>query len=729
MKAVRYIVFAILGLVFLAVAAVAVAVAVIDPNTYKPQIEAAVEKSTNLDLILSGDIGWSFIPLGLEVNDLEATLDGERFVALEQLIAQLDFWSLIAMSPRVNTFSLSGLDANLAVDEDGTGNWTRIAKEGESKAESTEAPADAKESETPEPSPDVAAEEAGSSPLNFNVEQIEISDARVHYDDKSTGQSVTLQGVSLSASDITLGSSFPLELAFTFETNKPPFKVDGNISAQLAANEALNDFSVTGLEAIFDMSGEPFGGKEVRAKLTGSAMANLENETASVKDFTASLADLTLNTNLDVEGFGDKPKLNGKLSIDEFSLKALLAALGQPAIETEDPEVMKSVAFSTDIGGTPGTIKLENLNFALDDTTFKGGVAYVLANSGITLNLQGDAINADRYLPPKSEEDQTSSPESEAPKAESPAGPESDLLPLETLRALALDINLGLGELIVSNLTIKEIKSVITAQDGLIKVNEFSGKLYDGSFGANVTLDARSDNPSWAVGSKVTGVETLPLLTDLAEFEMLAGAANLNVDVKTTGNRVSVLRKNAKGSVGFNLAEGEFRNMNLTRMACQGIALVNKDELSTQDWGTSTPFNDMSGTLKINGNTVNNTDLVAALAGMRLEGDGTVDLAASEVDYEIGLRIVGEIHRDEACRVTDTVKNVVIPVECRGDYTKEPGKLCSFDGSRFRDALKDIAANAAKQKAKEKVSEKIEEKLGEKGGEQVKDALKGIFGK
>lgn len=173
----------------------------------------------------------------------------------------------------------------------------------------------------------------------------------------------------------------------------------------------------------------------------------------------------------------------------------------------------------------------------------------------------------------------------------------------------------------------------------MLEVQDFSGKLYEGSFGAKVTLDARTDNPKWSIGSKVNNVQTLPLLTDLAEVDMLAGGANLSVDVNTTGNRISALRSNAKGDINFNLAEGEFTRMNLTRMACQGIALANQESLSTSDWGTSTPFNDMKGTLKIDGNTLNNTDLVAALAGMRLEGDGTVDLAASDLDYEVGLRI------------------------------------------------------------------------------------------
>ena len=754
MKAVRYVLYAVIALIVLAVAAVAIAVAVINPNDYKPQIEAAVEKNTNLQLQLEGDIGWSFIPLGLELNQVEATLEGERFVALEQLIAKIDFWSLIAMSPQVNTFLLNGLDARLEVNEQGEGNWARIMPE--KSADGSEAPAPDGASAEPAPTETAdTAEETGGEALNFNVENVEISNASVHYNDKSTGQSVTLEDFTVTANNITLGSEFPLDIRFKVETSQPKFAVDGSISAQLKANQALNEFAMSGLKAVFDMNGEPFGGKSVTAELGGSLAANLENETATLSGFTASLANLSLSTDLNVKGFGDMPALDGKLAISEFSLKQLLSNLGQPAIETEDPDVLKAIALSTNLGGEPGTVALSNLKITLDDTTFNGGGSYNLGTGGLVFDLNGDKLNADRYLPPTPEEGEAASSETAA-ESDSPAQqtaaasqPETDLLPLETLRTLLLDIDFGLGELIVSNLTINEIKASTTAKDGLLKVDEFSGKLYEGSFGANVTIDARSDNPKWNIRSDVSNVQTLPLLTQLAEVDMLSGGANLKLAVNTNGNRISALRNNAKGDISFNLAEGQFRKMNLTRMACQGIALVNQDSLTTTDWGTTTPFNDMRGTLKIDGNTLNNTDLVAALAGMRLEGNGTVDLEQTNLDYELGLRIVGEIHRDEACRVTEYVENVVIPVECRGNFSEDPAGLCSFDGSRFRDTIKDIAANAArakaqeeidrakakatekvdeaKQKAEDKVNEKLQEKLGEEGG-KVKDALKGLFG-
>lgn len=575
MKVIRYAIYAAIALLLLAVAAVAIAVAVINPpNDYKPpQIEAAVEKQTNLNLMLEGDIGWSFIPLGLELNEVEANLDGERFVALEQLIAQIDFWSLIAMSPQVNTFLLNGLDAHLELNEQGEGNWTRIMRE---QTASAEAGTDATDQQPAQQTTEPETQSASGEALNFNVENVEISNASVHYNDLSTGQSVTLEDFTVTASDITLGSEFPLDIRFRVETSQPQFAVDGSIKARIQANQALNEFAVSGLNAVFDMSGEPFGGESVTAELAGSLAANLENETASLSDFSASLANLSLNTNLNVKGFGDQPALDGRIEISEFSLKELLNNLGQPAIETTDPEVLKAIALSTNLGGEPGVVALSDLVITLDDTRFNGGGSYNLATGGLVFDLEGDKLNADRYLPPSAEGDSQGAgnggetqTDSNTQTAGGASQPETDLLPLDTLRTLLLDIDFGLGELIVSNLTINDIAASTTAKDGLLQVDEFSGKLYYGSFGANATIDARTDNPKWRIRSDVTNVQTLPLLTDLAEVDMLSGGANLKVAVDTTGNRISALRENANGEISFNLAEGEFRQMNLTRMACQ----------------------------------------------------------------------------------------------------------------------------------------------------------------
>lgn len=736
MKVLRYLILAIVGLVLLAVAAVAVAIFVIDPNTYRPQIERVVEQNTNLELNLRGDIGWSLFPLGIELNEVEATLEGEPLLSLERLVAQVDFWSLIAMAPKVHTFVLDGLDARLVMDENGNGNWTRIMPEGAAADDAGDTP------------PATAAEtgdESSGELIDFNVEEVRITNARVQYDDLGTGQTVVLQDFELLASQITLGSEFPLEVSFEFNTNDPELTVTGDINMRLSANQELDNFSVAGLDARFGLAGEHLP-RAVQARLTGGLRANLTEETANLSNFRATLANLELSTDLNVRGFGDRPQLDGRIRVAEFSLRELLRALGMDEPVTADTSVLTRLGLSATLGGPAGTVELSELVITLDDTLFNGGGRYNLDTGALAFNLAGDALNADRYLPPGSDE---------PAQASAPAAEEGDLLPLETVRELDLNLDFDLGELIISNLTITDINTEITANGGQLRLRDFSGQLYEGGFQSSVTIDARTDNPAWAVGMQVSGVETQPLLTDLAEMDMLAGAANLNVNVNTRGNRISNLRSNAGGEIGFRLDEGQFTRMNLTRMACQGIALVNQESLATptSEWGGTTPFNDMRGTLKINGNTITNDNLVAALAGMRLEGNGKVDMEASRVDYELGLRIVGEIHRDQACRVSQVVQNAVIPVECRGNFVEDPAGLCSFDGSRFRDTLATIAANAARARVQEETDrarERVEERArsevdrllnrggsaeGEEGsesqgsgdGDRLRDALRGLI--
>ena len=104
---------------------------------------------------------------------------------------------------------------------------------------------------------------------------------------------------------------------------------------------------------------------------------------------------------------------------------------------------------------------MQSLKLKLDDTDFEGSGSYDLASGGIVFRLQGTSLNADRYLPPAAEEDEAATDSEEQQTADSgnngEAAPETDLLPLETLRTLLLDVDVGLNELIASNVTVTNL--------------------------------------------------------------------------------------------------------------------------------------------------------------------------------------------------------------------------------------------------------------------------------
>ncbi len=93
-------------------------------------------------------------------------------------------------------------------------------------------------------------------------------------------------------------------------------------------------------------------------------------------------ANLNASGDITVKSFS-KPVITGQLKVDQFSLQDLLTALGQPAIETTDPAVLKAISFNAELGGAPNTVGLNKMSLKLDDTSFNGSLAMNLANGSI----------------------------------------------------------------------------------------------------------------------------------------------------------------------------------------------------------------------------------------------------------------------------------------------------------------------------------------------------------
>lgn len=697
----RYLLYSLLGLIVVAGAGLTLAVYLIDPNDYRPQLERLVADKTRLQLQLQGDIGWSLMPLGIEVNQLDARLDDEDFLAIDRLVARVGLLSLLKMQPAVHSFVLHGLDLNLQRDASGSGNWERIMVE---SAEPTPT----------EPVP--TTDEGDKDALQVQIRSVDIARARVRYHDAASGQSLTLDELALTASAIAPGEPFPLSLSFHFANAEPQLDLRTELSATVTMDEKFERFQVDDLRSTFELAGAAVNQQQLTASASGNLTADLPAETLQLKAFSAALANLSLNTDLTVTGFGEQAQLRGTLAIPAFSPRELLQKLGQPALDTQDPKALSKLSLNTDIGGEPGVIALSALTLNLDDSRLTGTASYTLENGAIDATLQLDQLNADRYLPPETE----TAAADDTPDSE--AAPETDLLPLETLRELRWRIALDAGEIRARNIPITQLTLRSTARDGLIEVKPLGGKLYQGSFTVAAKVDASRATPRWDLDTAVDQVELMPLLTELADMRQFSGRAVINSKLSTRGNRVSALRENAKGQADFAVASGTLEGTNLAAFACQGIARINGESIDTSGWPKTTPFEDLGGALTINGHTLNNTALKAQLKGMALEGQGTVDIKELLLDYRAGLRILGAVHDAPACRVNERLTNLVIPVRCTGPLAGEEGLPCRFDSARFADVIKDQAKGEIKQKA-DAEADRARERLKDK----ARDKFEGLF--
>lgn len=737
MRALKLTLLGLSGLLALLVVAIVIITASIDPNDYKAKIESVVAENTTLTLTIDGDLGWSLLPLGIDVNRVKLDQkDGQPFTRLNQLTAQVGLLSLLTFNPQVHKVILDGIEVTLEKNEQGKANWENITPQQGDEQKDTTASSESKPA-TPKTEPQQEIKEAKE--LQLGVEEIAITNTTIHYIDKQSNLSVSLKDFNLHANNITLGGQFPLAIEFAVSNSAPKLDVTAKLKATISVDNHLKHFAISQLESRYTLAGEPFQGKEVSASFNGSRIvADLNKDTLSLDKVALTFANLALNTDLSVSGLSTAPQIAGSLVIPDFSLQTLLTHLGQPKIETADPAVLEKLSFSTKLNGSTEDLKLSDLSLSLDDTVYAGAVNYRSAGQFIGANIKGTTINVDRYLPPppppvaqaaQALDKASASTTDSAPTTTNNNQPEAPLLPLETLHALNLDLAFGQQSLIAKNLKLNDLKLLMNAKKGVISLTEASGKLYEGSFTVNGKIDATTDNPTWQISKNVDNIQILPLLQDFQDIKIISGGINLDANIKTVGNTVSALRSAAKGKANFNFDQGAFHGFNLTRLTCEGFALVNKDKVIKSDWPAKTDFQAMKGSLVINGNEFTNNNLTAALSGLALNGKGVINAETLSINYGVDLTVAGDLG-DNACRVSEKVQALAIPVICKGQLDGEPAKLCGLDYGRVEDLAIALGKKELERKADKEIDKQLNKFLGDDDSEtkkEVKKLFKGLF--
>ena len=170
--------------VALPVAAVAIALAVFDPNAEKPRIQAAVQAATGRALALDGPIGvkFSLVPtLTLDGVALANMPGGSRpqMATVRRVELELALLPLLSRRVEVRRLLLVGPDILLETDAGGQANWLF----GQPAAPDAAPAPGARPAET--------AQRAGQR-LGIDVHQVAIEDGKLAWRDGTTGATRSL---------------------------------------------------------------------------------------------------------------------------------------------------------------------------------------------------------------------------------------------------------------------------------------------------------------------------------------------------------------------------------------------------------------------------------------------------------------------------------------------------------------------------------------------------------
>ena len=705
----------IFGVLLLAVAILFFLTRIFDPNDYKDTIREVARDKANVELTLGGDIGWSLFPwLGIELEQVGvAPVDrpDQALAEVGSLGLGVQVLPLLRRELRFSDVILNNVSLSLVRDADGRGNWESVGPQGTDEA--------AAEPAGPE-------SQAGQE-LDIAIQSVNITNARVLYEDQATGQSVQLSDVNLETGALVEGQPFDIAFIGLLTTDQPALRMRIDLQTVAEFDLGLERYQFDAIDLKLDVSGAPLSGRAVSLELQADSVVDLGAQVAELNQVRLSLADMRATGQLHASQLDQEMKLRGRLDVASFNARDLLQALGQELPQTADPRAMEDVALAADVTGTASSVMLEDLTLNIDGNALAGSLGVSdFARQALRFELSGNQLNLDNYLPPVDETAAVPAGTSGGSKSESTpiAWSDEPILPLGVLSGLDVKGSLDMQEVVLTGQTIRPLGVSVQARDGLVQMTRLEGGVFGGDFSATGQIDARTRPVTLRAKKNLTSMDSLAIQQAYEVAPQLRGAIDLELDVRAAGNSMQQWMSTLNGQARFNVDNGALLGVNLEQKLCQAIALVNRESLGAPVGSQDTPFNDLRGSFRIVDGTVITENLVADLPGITAKGRGEVMLPTQRMDYRLALVLKGDKTEmpDPACRVNERYAGVEWPIRCSG-YLHNAASSCGVD----TEGVTQLAGRLLGNEAKRKIGSKLEEKLDEQAP-AVRDALRGLFG-
>jgi len=247
---------------------------------------------------------------------------------------------------------------------------------------------------------------------------------------------------------------------------------------------------------------------------------------------------------LDLEGQGSCSPLafTGKLHLDGAPRKiAALAGLNIKGHSKDTLRLQCAVEYASD------SLHLRQMAIQLDDTPARGDVSLHLGSPmAVTLALQSGMVHLDQYLPlpdQKKAVQQSMRPAGQspdpAPRGSRKVGGDTDFLP-------DLDVRMALAGIQYNKLTVKDISFILKGSRGRYTLTGGKASLAGGSLKASGEADLPAE--SYRIKAIAAGVQTGALLEAMGQTRAVEGVAALDTELHVHGSTAAELQASLNGT-------------------------------------------------------------------------------------------------------------------------------------------------------------------------------------
>ncbi len=663
-----------------------------DANAFRGKISAEVKTETGRELTIGGDIKLRFFPwLGVKIS--QVTLGNapgfgpEPFAEIGEAQVSVRLMPLITdREVRASTITLQGLRLNLAKNAQGKNNWDDLSDE--NKTETT----------TPE---------TAGGPSTFEVAGLDIKDAAVSYVDAQAKKSYKVEQLNLKTGTLKPGKPVDVEAGLKLTSADPAMTAALKLDGTLDADTKAKHYRFKDLKLDVDAQGAGVPGGAQQIKLSGQLDLDQAAGTMKFADGKIELAGLALTTVIDGKNLNtDNPSYTGPLTIAPFNPRSVLEKMKIKISEPADANALKEASLNANLVATDKSATLSDLHIKLDQSNLTGRVdVRDFASSAIEFALKLDQIDADRYLaapPPKSDK-RAAAAKSSFNETE---------IPIKALDGINATGTLAIGSLKINGLQLTDTTMKIALAKGRPKTDELTARLYGGNLHSRSELTP-GERPRIASKATVSGIQVGPMLKDMLGKDYVTGVGNLNFDIASSGRTVGDVRRALAGEIGFDLANGAIKGVNIGLILRRAQALLRKQQLAADARDAQqTDFAELKGHGRIANGVLTTDYLTATNPAFRFSGEGNIDIGNERINYLLKPTIV-ETTEGAGGKGLEDLRGLTVPIRVTG----------TFDNPKYTPDVEE----ALKQQAASRINKEIDKQL-QKHGDKIGGQLGGQLG-
>jgi AsmA protein len=654
-KAIKWGLIICASLVVLIIAVLLIAPAFIDIRDYKPQLEKKVTDATGRPFSVGDDLSLSLFPwAGISFSDLRLGnrpgFSEKELVTVKSFEVRVKLLPLISKDIQVKRFILNEPNITLVKNKNGQVNWAQPDEAKEKSA--AEKAGKASKSEKAE---------AGLPIKDLTVGEFSIKNGSIIWIDHTADTRKEITAVNLKLKDVSLER--PVTLSFSALLDNQPLSIDGTVGP------VGKDFKQATIPLALDID---------------------------------ALKQLALQLKGRVKNPGSKPGIDMAVEIKAFSPRKLMAALGQEfPVATSDPDALGRVALKANLKGDQKKLVVSDGILNLDESTLKFSLsASDFSRPNLAFDFNLDRIDADRYLPPKSEQPAA---------AEKPT--QKQATDYDPLRKLILDGRFQIGQLVVNKAKIEDLQLQIKAKDGLFNLDPLKLKMYQGNVSGVGSFNVQTNTPKSSLDLNVENIQAGPLLRDVLEKDILEGAANARIKLAMSGDDAALIKKTLDGNGEVRFNDGAIIGIDLAGMVRNVKAAFGLEQKPAQR--PRTDFAELNAPFSIKQGNVHTPQTSLKSPLIRVIAAGDANLVKETLDFRVEPKVVGTIKGQGD---TSDRAGLMVPVLVTGTFAKPQFRpdLAGVAKKQLQDALQGT------EKPEELLDKK---KLEEKG----KSILKGIL--